>query len=167
MKNRTVIVERKLRWLSRCNVRSDGNLIRDVIAVVVKTCPSLVSYKSLSMPHPAITAFLVAWGELFFVEMTLSLVVPMNIEGDFESRFKGIAGTAESIKRLCANFGLSRQINRGNSQLLYGWLLSFSYSRANSTLEELAVPVENNSGDSNGDCHTFTAQLPLKTIRLI
>ena len=38
----------------------------------------------------------------------------------FEQRFKGIAGSARSIKALCAHFGLSRTINRGNSQLLYG-----------------------------------------------
>ena len=44
----------------------------------------------------------------------------LDLTTNFESRFKGIAGTAESIKRLCANFGLSRQVNRGNSQLLYG-----------------------------------------------
>ena len=38
----------------------------------------------------------------------------------FEQRFKGIAGSAHSIKALCAHFGLSRTINRSNSQLLYG-----------------------------------------------
>ena len=38
----------------------------------------------------------------------------------FEQRFKGIAGSAQSIRALCAHFGLSRTINRGNSQLLYG-----------------------------------------------
>ena len=38
----------------------------------------------------------------------------------FDQRFKGIAGSAQSIKALCAHFGLSRTVNRGNSQLLYG-----------------------------------------------
>ena len=37
----------------------------------------------------------------------------------FEQRFKGIAGTAQSIKALCAHFGLTRAVNRSNSQLLY------------------------------------------------
>ena len=44
----------------------------------------------------------------------------VDLATNFESRFKGIAGTADSIKRLCANFGLSRQVNRSNSRLLYG-----------------------------------------------
>ena len=33
----------------------------------------------------------------------------------FEQRFKGIAGSAQSIKALCAHFGLTRTINRGNT----------------------------------------------------
>ena len=37
----------------------------------------------------------------------------------FEQRFKGIAGSAQSINALCAHFGLTRTVNRGNSQLLY------------------------------------------------
>ena len=37
----------------------------------------------------------------------------------FEQRFKGIAGSAQSIKTLCAYFGLSRQVNRSNSEVLY------------------------------------------------
>ena len=44
----------------------------------------------------------------------------LELSTRFESRFKGIAGSAESIKTLCAHFGLTRQINRGNSKLLYG-----------------------------------------------
>ena len=38
----------------------------------------------------------------------------------FEQRFKGVAGTTQSIKALCAHFGLTRTVNRSNSQLLYG-----------------------------------------------
>ena len=37
----------------------------------------------------------------------------------FEKRFKGIAGSAHSIKKLRAYFGLSRQVNRGSSEVLY------------------------------------------------
>ena len=37
----------------------------------------------------------------------------------FEQRFKGIAGSAQSIKALCAHFGLTRMINRSSSTLLY------------------------------------------------
>ena len=44
----------------------------------------------------------------------------LELSTRFESRFKGIAGSAESIKELCAHFGLTRQINRSNSKLLYG-----------------------------------------------
>ena len=38
----------------------------------------------------------------------------------FELRFKGTAGSAQSIKALCTHFGLTRVVNRSNSQLLYG-----------------------------------------------
>ena len=41
----------------------------------------------------------------------------------FESQFEGIAGSAQSIKTLCAlcaHFGLARQIYRSNSETLYG-----------------------------------------------
>ena len=37
----------------------------------------------------------------------------------FEQRFKGIAGSVQSIKALCAHFGLTRTVNRSNSTLLY------------------------------------------------
>ena len=37
----------------------------------------------------------------------------------FEKHFKGIAGSAHSIKTLCLYFGLSRQVNRSNSEVLY------------------------------------------------
>ena len=37
-----------------------------------------------------------------------------------EDRFKGIAGSAESIKALCGFFGLSKLINRASSEMLYG-----------------------------------------------
>ena len=44
----------------------------------------------------------------------------LELSTRFESRFKGIAGSAESIKELCTHFGLTRQMNRSNSKLLYG-----------------------------------------------
>ena len=44
----------------------------------------------------------------------------IELSTKFESRFKGIAGSAQSIKALCAHFGLTRQINRSSSTLLYG-----------------------------------------------
>ena len=44
----------------------------------------------------------------------------IELSTTFEQRFKGIAGSAQSIKTLCAHFGLSRVVNRSNSQLLYG-----------------------------------------------
>lgn len=44
----------------------------------------------------------------------------IELATNFEGRFKGIAGSVQSIKTLCAKFGLSRQINRSNSKLLYG-----------------------------------------------
>ena len=37
----------------------------------------------------------------------------------FEKRFKGIAGSAHSIKKLCAYFGLSKQVNRSSSEVVY------------------------------------------------
>jgi len=44
----------------------------------------------------------------------------IELSTNFEGRFKGIAGSIQSIKALCAKFGLSRQVNRSNSKLLYG-----------------------------------------------
>ena len=44
----------------------------------------------------------------------------IEVSTKFESRFKGIAGSAQSIKALCAHFGLTRQVNRSNSEVLYG-----------------------------------------------
>ncbi len=44
----------------------------------------------------------------------------IELSTNFEDRFKGIAGSAESIKALCGYFGLSKQINRSSSELLYG-----------------------------------------------
>lgn len=44
----------------------------------------------------------------------------VKLSTGFESRFKGIAGSARSIKTLCANFGLARQVNGSNSEVLYG-----------------------------------------------
>ena len=44
----------------------------------------------------------------------------IEISTRFETRFKGLAGSAQSIKALCAHFGLTRQINRSNSEVLYG-----------------------------------------------
>ena len=37
----------------------------------------------------------------------------------FEQRFEGIAGSVQSIKALCAHFGLTRTVNCSNSTLLY------------------------------------------------
>ena len=42
------------------------------------------------------------------------------ISTKFESRFKGVAGTSESIKTLRAYFGLTKRTNRSNSELLFG-----------------------------------------------
>ena len=44
----------------------------------------------------------------------------IELSTKFESRFKGIAGSAQSIKALCAHFGLTRRVNRSNSEVLYG-----------------------------------------------
>ena len=44
----------------------------------------------------------------------------IELSTEFESRFKGIAGSPQSIKVLCAHFGLTRQLNRSNSEVLYG-----------------------------------------------
>ena len=44
----------------------------------------------------------------------------IELSTEFESRFKGIAGSPQSIKALCAHFGLTRQLNRSNSEVLYG-----------------------------------------------
>ena len=38
----------------------------------------------------------------------------------FESRFKGVAGTADSLKRTLKNFQLIRRSNLKNSRLLFG-----------------------------------------------
>ena len=43
----------------------------------------------------------------------------IELSTKFEDRFKGIAGSAESIKALCGIFGLSKQINRASSEMLY------------------------------------------------
>ena len=37
----------------------------------------------------------------------------------FESRFKGIVGTVDSVKNLRSHFGLKRTANRSNSKILY------------------------------------------------
>ena len=44
----------------------------------------------------------------------------IELSTNFESRFKGIAGSLESVKQWCAKFGLSRATNRSNSKILYG-----------------------------------------------
>ena len=44
----------------------------------------------------------------------------IELTQNFEQRFKGIAGSAASIKKLCAFFGLTRSTNRSNSETLYG-----------------------------------------------
>jgi len=44
----------------------------------------------------------------------------LELSTKFEQRFKGIAGSLESIKKLCAHFGLTRTTNRSSSKLLYG-----------------------------------------------
>jgi len=44
----------------------------------------------------------------------------IELSTSFEKRFKGIAGSVDSIKMLCAHFGLTRATNRSNSKLLYG-----------------------------------------------
>lgn len=43
----------------------------------------------------------------------------LELSTKFESRFKGIAGSAQSIRNLCAHFGFTRQVNRSNSEVLY------------------------------------------------
>ena len=43
----------------------------------------------------------------------------IELSTKFESRFKGIAGCAQSIKALYTHFGLTRQVNRSNSEVLY------------------------------------------------
>ena len=61
-------------------------------------------------------------------ESALPILTRLNISTDhwielstnFEQRFKGIAGSVASIKRLCAHFGLTRNTNRSNSETLYG-----------------------------------------------
>lgn len=44
----------------------------------------------------------------------------IELSTNFESRFKGIAGSAESVKQWCSKFGLTRATNRSNSEILYG-----------------------------------------------
>jgi hypothetical protein len=44
----------------------------------------------------------------------------IELSTDFESKFKGIAGSVESVKQWCATLGLTRSTNRINSKLLYG-----------------------------------------------
>ena len=52
--------------------------------------------------------------------LNISTLHWIELSTKFEQRFKGIAGTAQSIKALGAYFGLTRIANRSNSQLLYG-----------------------------------------------
>lgn len=55
--------------------------------------------------------------------LDISTVHWIELSTKFESRFKGIAGSAQSTKALCAHLGLTRhtrQINRSNSEVLYG-----------------------------------------------
>ena len=74
-----------------------GRIIRDdKLGAIHKTTPPILQRLDISIDH---------WLEL---------------STKFESRFKGIAGSAESIKALCAHFGVTRQVNRSNSKLLYG-----------------------------------------------
>jgi hypothetical protein len=44
----------------------------------------------------------------------------LELTTSFESRFKGIVGSVESIKKLCKHFGIKRTANRSNSKILYG-----------------------------------------------
>jgi len=44
----------------------------------------------------------------------------LELSTNFESRFKGLVGSAHSIRTLCNKFGLTRQTNRSNSELLFG-----------------------------------------------
>ena len=44
----------------------------------------------------------------------------IELSSNFESRFKGIAGCAESIKKWCEKFGMTRTTNRSKSEILYG-----------------------------------------------
>jgi len=44
----------------------------------------------------------------------------IKLSTSFEQRFKGIAGSITSIKKLRAYFGLTRTTNRSNSEMLYG-----------------------------------------------
>ena len=44
----------------------------------------------------------------------------IELSTNFESRFKGIAGSVDSVKQWRSKFGLTRAINRSNSELLYG-----------------------------------------------
>ena len=44
----------------------------------------------------------------------------IELSTNFESRFRGIAGSVESVKQWCATLGLTRSTNRSNSKLLYG-----------------------------------------------
>ena len=43
----------------------------------------------------------------------------LQLATQFESQFKGIAGSAHSIKALCSKFGLTRKTNYSNSKLLF------------------------------------------------
>ena len=44
----------------------------------------------------------------------------IELSTHFESRFKGIAGSVESVRQWCEIFGLTRTTNRSNSEMLYG-----------------------------------------------
>ena len=74
-----------------------GRIIRDdKRGAITETAPPILQRLNISTQH--------------WIEQSTS----------FEQRFKGIAGSAQSIKALCAHFGLTRVVNRSNSQLLYG-----------------------------------------------
>ena len=74
-----------------------GRIIRDdKRGAITETAPPILQRLNISTQH--------------WIEQSTS----------FEQRFKGIAGSAQSIEALCAHFGLTRVVNRSNSQLLYG-----------------------------------------------
>ena len=73
-----------------------GRIIReDKRGVIDQTAPPILPRLDISTKH--------------WIELTTK----------FEQRFKGIAGSAQSIKTLCTYFGLSRQVNRSSSEVLY------------------------------------------------
>ncbi|OED35140.1 hypothetical protein AB833_31365 [Chromatiales bacterium (ex Bugula neritina AB1)] len=44
----------------------------------------------------------------------------LELATHFEDRFKGMAGSIQSLKTMCANFGLKRMANLASSKLLFG-----------------------------------------------